>query len=330
VARPRFPAAATAILLFAAAACSSPPPPGTAPPTRAPSHSAKPLTSPTVGPMKPTTIVLVIMENQSRAGVVGNNSMPFLNHVLVPNALSLTDMHGDGHPSLPNYVWMTAGRSCGAVSDGDWGRTCRSLFDQLDAAGIGWTTYAEGYPGTASTCSLATLSALGANDYARKHVPPLLFASTSKGAACTGHMGNFPGERIAGGAPPAPSFHDVALPPFTIVVPNLCHDMHNSAGECGAAGGGTAAADTWLRLNWHDLVADAGPRGAVILTWDEADGGDPPIPTFIGGEHLVGAGTTAGTHFDHASTLRAIEDALGLPCLAGACAAHPLPIGVGG
>ncbi len=270
------------------------------------------------------------MENHSYADVVGDAAMPFLNHVIVPNAISLSDMHGDAHPSLPNYVWLTAGQSCGAVSDGDWDRTCRSLFDQLDAAGIGWAAYAEGYPGSASACSLAPLSDATANDYARKHVPPLLFASTSSGVACTAHVMNFPGDRIADGAPPAASFNGVVLPPFTIVVPNLCHDMHNSASACGAAGGGTTSADTWLRLNWPDLVADAGPHGAVILTWDESEGGDPPIPTFIGAQGLTGAGTTDGAPYDHASVLRALEDAFGLPCLAGACTARPVPLHLAG
>lgn len=330
VAPSRLPVAAILTLLFAAAACSSAPPPGVAKVTRASAAGVAPASSRAVVPSKPASIVLVIMENASSSDVVGNRSMPFLNHVLAPHALSLTDMHGDGHPSLPNYVWMTAGDSCGAVSDADWGRTCRSLFDQLDAVGIGWTTYAEGYPGTASACSLAALSDTAANDYARKHVPPLLFTSTSEDAACAHHVRNFPGDRVADGAPPSASFHDVALPPFTIVVPNLCHDMHNSASACGAAGGGPAAADAWLRLNWPDLLADAGSQGAVILTWDESDGGDPPIPTFIGGEDLAGAGTTDGGHFDHASVLRGIEDAFGLPCLAGACTAHPVPLHVAG
>jgi hypothetical protein len=316
--------------MLAAAACSTTVVIGPSPAASRTPKARSPSTPDATVSGPPTSIVLVVMENESYDGVVGNRSMPFLNRVLIPDSLTLTDMHGDGHPSLPNYVWLTAGRSCGATSDDDSERTCRSLFDQLDGAGIGWTTYAEGYPGTAQACSLVSLSDESGNDYARKHVPPLLFASSSHGAACTQHVRNFPGDRIADSAPPATSFHDVTLPPFTIVVPNLCHDMHNSQSACGPAGGGAGAADTWLGLNWHDLISDAGPEGAVILTWDESDGGDVPIPTFVGGQDLAGAGTKDGTRFDHASTLRAIEDAFGLPCLARACAATPVPIRVAG
>jgi hypothetical protein len=325
--RLRIPAAVIAVLLVAGAGCSPAPTPVAA---TTPTVGGSPTASPGLQPRRPTTIVMVIMENGSYTDVVGNPGMPFLNHVLRPSSLNLTNMHANGHPSLPNYVWLTAGRSCGAGSDVAWGRRCRSVFDQLDAAGIGWKTYAEGYPGTASRCSRVSISDRVANDYARKHVPPLLFTSTSWGATCTRHVQNFPGDRVADRAPPTASFHDLGPPPFTIVVPNLCHDMHNSHRQCGRAGGGVGAADRWLRLNWKDLVADAGPRGAVILTWDESDAGDPPIPTFVGGTNLVGAGSTLGRRLDHASVLRAIEDALGLHCLARACSAHRLPIRVTG
>ncbi len=271
----------------------------------------------------PTTVVLVVMENSSYADVVGNQAMPFLNDTIAPGSLSLTSMHADAHPSLPNYVWMTAGDACGASNDRDWDRTCPNLYDQLTQRGIAWTTYAEGYPGDGTSCSLTPLD--GSTHYARKHVPSLLFSSTSQDAPCRAHVRRFPGAPAADGAPIA-SFGGITPEPFTVVIPNLCHDLHDAAANCGTAGGGPAGADGWLRLNWEDLVAGAGSRGVVILTWDESDGGDPPIPTFI-----AGAGITSGqdsAQYDHASTLRAIEDAFGLPCLAGACDAAPLPIGI--
>jgi hypothetical protein len=266
--------------------------------------------------------VLVVMENSSYAAVVGNPAMPFLNDTIVPGSLNLTAMHANAHPSLPNYVWMTAGEACGATNNEDWDRTCPSLYDQLTKRDISWATYAEGYPGGAGACDLAPHD--DATRYARKHVPPLLFTSTSQGTACA-NTKPFPGTPSPDGAPIA-SFADFTPAPFTVVVPTLCHDMHDRPAECGAAGGGPAGADRWLELNWADLIAAAGPHGVVILTWDESDGGDPPIPTFIGG-----AGVTPGqddTDYDHASTLRAIQDSFGLPCLAGSCDAAPLPIGL--
>ena len=243
---------------------------------------------------QPSKIVLIVMENHGYDEIVGNRDARFINDTIVPASLSLTDMHANAHPSLPNYVWMAAGDACGATSDSDWGRTCRSVYDQMLDAGVPWTVYAEGYPGGPTACSLVHYSDARTLDYARKHDPPLLFAG-------------------------------LTLPAFIFVIPNQCHDMHDEASRCGSAGGGVAGGDRWLELNWPDLLADAGPHGVVILTWDESESGDAPIPTFIAGPTITG-GTTDANRYDHASTLRAIEDAFGLPCLAGACDARPLPI----
>jgi phosphatidylinositol-3-phosphatase len=321
--RPNLALIAVPVLVGAACSSGTPRSAGPAAPVSPASRSAT--SSPAPASVRPSKIVLIVMENHAYDEIVGNPEAPFLNDTIVPRSLSLTDMHADGHPSLPNYVWMSAGDACGATSDGDWGRTCRSVYDQMLDAGVTWTAYAEGYPGGSQTCSLVDVSDPAARDYARKHNPPLLFASTSAGTPCTDHVRNFPGDTVADGGPPVASFPGVTLPSFTVVIPNQCHDMHDDAATCGAAGGGIAGGDRWLRENWASLLADAGPHGVVILTWDEPDGGDAPIPTFIAGP-AIGGGTTDANRYDHASTLRAIEDAFGLPCLAATCDARPLPI----
>jgi hypothetical protein len=266
------------------------------------------------------------MENAAYESVIGNQAMPYLNETIVPGALSLSHMQANAHPSLPNYVWMAAGTACGASDDDDWGVTCPSVYDQLLDARIGWRVYAEGYPGGAASCDRAASSDTLSNDYARKHVPPLLFARTSSGAACTAHVVDFPHDTPADASPPVANFGHVVLPAFTVVIPNLCHDGHNDADECGAAHGGDAGEDEWLRLNWADLLHAAGPDGVVILTWDEGDGDAQRIVTLIDGQRLGRAGEQDAGTFDHASTLRAIQDAFGLPCLAASCDAEPLPI----
>jgi phosphatidylinositol-3-phosphatase len=321
-----------ALALILGVACTNPDPAtvvSSPPPT---SVSAAPSSTPSANAVgaPPERVVVVILENHGYEQVIGNPEMPYLNGTILPSSVSLTAMHAHTHPSLPNYVYLTAGTTCDATTDGDWGRTCPSVFDQLLAHGIDWTTYAEGYLGSTSTCDLSDYSDGSTNDYARKHVPPLLFVSTSQGPACTQHVADVPGDTPADGSPPAANFAGVKLPPFTIVVPNQCHDMHNDTGECGTAGGGAPGADAWLAKNWPDLVRAAGPRGAVVLTWDEGTSPSQRIATLIGGEKIRGSGTTVGTAFDQASILRAIEDAFGLPCLAAACSATPIPVRVGG
>ena len=318
----------TFLLLLAAACSSTSSATSATPSSRAPStlpHTPKPTAA---GPTQPDKIVVVIMENSPYDTIVGNTALSFIDGTIQPNTIALTQMHADSAPSLPNYVWMAAGRSCGADgSDTAWGRTCPSLFDQMDKRGIGWTVYAEGYPGGPGSCFAGVSSDTASNDYARKHVPPLLFSSTSAGAACTSHVRNFPNDTPADGSAPVNNFKDVHFPALTFVIPNLCHDMHNSASQCGAARGGQPGGDLWLSRNWASLLQDAGPRGVVILTWDEGETSTEHIATFVAGAAFPSDGGTQDGHtYDHSSTLRAIEDALGLPCLAGACTATPLPI----
>ena len=313
------------LLLVVATACSSAittSPTPTSPTATAASHTPNAPSS----LVQPTKIVVVVMENSPYDSIAGNSALPFVHGTIAPKSVALTQMHADSAPSLPNYVWMAAGQSCGAAgSDSAWGRTCPSVFDQLDLRGIGWTVFAEGYPGGAGSCFTGVSSDASFSDYARKHVPLLLFTSTSSGSTCTNHVRNFPNDTPADGSAPVNSFAGVHLPALTFVIPNLCHDMHNAASACGAAGGGQLGGDRWLRLNWASLIRDAGPNGAVILTWDEGDAFDGHIATFVGGQNLAASGSD-GRAFDHSSTLRAIEGAFGLPCLAGACKAAPLPV----
>lgn len=324
----RTPALALLLLVLAAACSSTSTATSATPLSPTPatiSHTPKPTAS---TPGQPDKIVVVVMENSPYDTITSNSALHFINGTIQPNTIVLTQMHADSAPSLPNYVWMAAGQSCGADgSDSAWDRTCPSLFDQMDKRGIGWTVFAEGYPGGAGSCFTGVSSDTASNDYVRKHVPPLLFSSTSAGTACTTHVQNFPDDIPADGSAPANNFKDVHLPALTFVIPNLCHDMHNAASQCGTAQGGQPGGDLWLSRNWASLLQDAGPRGVVILTWDEGESSSEHIATFIGGAPVPnGGGTQDGHSYDHSSLLRAIEDALGLPCLSGACKASPLPI----
>jgi hypothetical protein len=274
----RFAVAAAVAGAMALAACSSG---SSATSPTAPATSSggnHPTPSPRkshTGPMlvQPDHVVLVIMENHSLGDIVGSAEAPFINRTLMPNSIDLTSMKADSSPSLPNYVWMSAGSDCGSAgSDSAWDRTCRSAFDQMNAKGVKWTTYVEDYPGGPNMCSTAVSSDAASNNYARKHNPPLLFTSTSAGTACTDHVRDFPGDTVNDNAAPAVNFEGVKLPPFSVVVPNLCHDMHNPAMQCGSAGGGIGAGDTWLSSNWRALIDGAGAGGVVIVTWTRARG----------------------------------------------------------
>jgi hypothetical protein len=145
-------------------------------------------------------------------------------------------------------------------------------------------------------------------DYAKKHDPfayyPRIVSARSQ---C---------DRIVPLSALATDERTSSLPRFIWISPDLCHDMH----DCPPATG-----DRFLSGLVPPLLRELGPRGLLILTWDEgssdngccrlASGGH--IATVLAGG-LVRRGARLRTPTDHYSTLQAIEDLFELPRLRGA------------
>jgi hypothetical protein len=93
------------------------------------------------------------------------------------------------------------------------------------------------------------------------------------------------------------------LPNFSLVVPDLCHDMH----DCSVATG-----DAWLKRFLPPLLKL--PRTAVFVVFDESDTANPGVPALVLGA-LVRPHSRATGPLDHYSLLRTIEDGLGLRLL---------------
>ena len=114
-------------------------------------------------------------------------------------------------------------------------------------------------------------------------------------------------------------FTNFAKPPstLTIVVPNLCNDMHDCSTKTG---------DKWLSRNVPQILKyDKKHNGLFILTWDEADpdkNGQNQIATLLSGPTIVPG--TYNQDITHYSVLRTIEDIAGVACTANACHASAL------
>jgi len=232
-----------------------------------------------------------------------------------------TEYYATAHPSLPNYLELTSGGTWGVTSD------CVECFvdepnlgEQLSAAGIPWGAYMEGIP---SPCFLDDY---GGVDYAAKHDPFRYYVAIRSSTVLCDHIRPL-GELLPLLAGPA-----TAVPRFVWVTPDLCHDGH----DCPA---GEAA--TWLDGFVGQVTASAAWRqgGVLFVTWDEGDGGDESTVTAggavadcCGGGHIltlvVAPGLTPATEvsvpYTHASLLATVEDAFGLPLLAGARTATPM------
>ena len=254
----------------------------------APGPAAPPPSSATAPP-----VVLIVMENHSYGQIVGAAQAPYLNRTFIPAGELFTNYWAITHPSLPNYIAMTAGSPLGCASDACPPGSFRSknLFAQLDRAGIGWRAWEESMP---SNCR-----ASDSGSYVVRHNPPAYFSHLVSTGKCGLWDRPYPAA-----LPP--------LHPFTFITPNICNDMHSCSISTG---------DTWLAGHVPGLLA-AG--AVVIITFDEGTT-DNHVMTAV-----VGPGVTAGTsdnhRYRHYGLLGGLESYFGLRTLRKATAATPLPI----
>lgn len=250
----------------------------------------------------PAHIAVIVMENEEYRDIIGSPQTPFIN-VLARRYALARSMYAITHPSLPNYLAVTGGATFGIDSDcTDCHVTsATSLADQLTAAHLSWKAYMEDLPRPCFTGASAGL-------YAKKHDPFMYYDRVAHDPAQCAH--------VVALTQLARDERAHALPRFVWITPNLCHDMHS----CPPAQG-----DAFLAGLVPRLLAALGPRGLLILTWDEGDTDDGCCRHAAGG-HIatVFAGGLAAPHAqvtrtaDQYSILQAIEDLLGLPRLRGA------------
>lgn len=231
-------------------------------------------------------VLVIVLENADYAKA---SAAPFLTKLAARGA-TLTNYTGVAHPSQPNYVAMIAGDTSGVKDDKPVNLSGRHLGDLLDAKGLSWGVYAEGYPGG---CFLGDKS--GA--YARKHVPFLSFTSVQKSPAQCARVKDgaaFDADAAAG-----------RLPAYSLYVPDLNDDGHDT---------GVDVADQWLAGFLGPKLDDTNVMNGllVVVTFDEsASKTDARVLTILAGGGAA-AGASSGASYDHYSLLKTIENGLGL------------------
>ena len=250
-----------------------------------------------------THIVVIVFENKERSSVIGTRAAPTFTRYARAGA-DLGRYYAVAHPSLPNYLALVSGSTHGITSDcTDCVVDAPNLADVLEEHGLSWKTYAEGLPRSGYTGAFA-------GRYAKKHDPFLYFRDVVDNV-----------ERLRRVVPLTQLRRDLAarkLPSFSLVVPDLCHDMH----DCSVATG-----DRWLKAFLPPLLGSAELRGGVVfVVFDEGD------TSAHGGGHVaafaVGPAVRQHSRFasvtGHYGLLRTIEAAWGLPPLGHS--AHALPV----
>lgn len=252
-------------------------------------------------PSHSSHIVEIVMENKEAGDVLGNRQAPFVNR-LARRYGAAQASYAITHPSLPNYLALTSGSTHGIASDcTDCHVAGQNLIDQLEAAGVSWKAYMEDLP---RPC----FAGARYRGYAKKHDPFLYYddiAASRARCAKVVSFGRLVDDLSAG-----------TLPTFSFLSPNLCHDTH----DCAVSSG-----DRFLARIVPRLLAELGPHGVLVLTWDEgrsvrgccAGSHGGRIPTIVAGPD-VRPGARVRIRVDHYGVLHTIEKALGLPALAAA------------
>lgn len=265
-------------------------------------------------------VFLVYMENENYsatsntvdggAGIIGNASAPYINGPAKTNSL-LSNYSAVTHNSDPNYVAIAGGSTFGHSAGGNAPTsncisTCvfnvPSLGDRVDAAGKTWKQYADGAGGNCDTTQHG--------NYYPDDVPFYYFPTMRNNQSyCQAHW------------QPLTSFYTdlsstATTPNFAWFAADDCNDME---------GCGINAGDTWLSTTLPHIFnspAWTQQRSLLIITWDE-DGNNSPggfgngqtnqVATIMAGSPgTVKTGYTSNARYDHYSTARTIEQALGL------------------
>ena len=255
-----------------------------------------------------STVFIILMENHNWSSIKGSTSAPYINNVLLPMASYATQYYNPpgNHPSEPNYLWLEAGQNFGILNDNDPSSNHQSTTNhfatQLKNAGISWRAYEENITG--ATCPLTNY-----NSYAVRHDPFVYFDDVS----ANNNFGS--AYCIANVRPYAQLAADLAnntVAHYNFLTPNVCDDMHDS---CSPLANQILQGDTWLSNNIPQLLNSQAYTngGAIIITWDEGEGGtDGPIGMIVLSPFAKGGGYTNSIHYTHSSALRTLQEIFGV------------------
>ncbi len=274
-------------------------------------------------PVSVTKVLTIVVENTDLDQIAGSPQAPNMNALIGACGLA-GDYHGIQFPSLPNYIALTSGQVPPSIGgDGVKGRDCLpspicqstdpSIFTQIGATAgqaqpLSWRTYAESMP---DNCTHANVG-----EYVARHNPAVYYPGDL--AAC--NRFDVPSGSPAAGAL-ASDLAAGTLPSYSLFIPNLCNDGHDSCNGVPRVVEQDDTVGAWM----PSILASPDYRSGHLLVAITADTSQSAANGNLLATILVNpdipAGTTAIARFDHYSLLRLDEELLGLPPLANAATA---------
>jgi hypothetical protein len=306
-------------------------------------------------------VFIIVLENKGFETTFGPSSpATYLSQTLTAQGQLLRQYYGIGHKSLPNYVAMVSGQGPNFVTQADClvytnvapgtqtsffgqtlGQGCvyptatKTVADQLTEKGLTWKAYIQDIVSPCRRPVLnsadGTVNARLGDQYAARHNPFIYFQSLLDSGDCAAHDVDLVQLH-------ADLASAEATPNYVFIAPNLCEDGHDAPCIDGRPGG-LVSADLFLR-EWVPRILGSpawAEGGLLIITFDEADGGDasaccnemPGLNTVNPGgsgpgggrtgalliSRFIQAGSVNDTPYNHYALLRSIEDLFALPHL---------------
>ncbi len=250
-------------------------------------------------------VFLIMMENTDYGQVIGDRKdAPYINSLASRGSL-LANYQAVYHPSDENYLAIAGGNTFvrGGVYFPNIHVGGRNIGDLLEAAGKTWKAYEEGM---GTPCNTTTRYD---RNYQPDDAPFILFNDIRDNPErCRAHLVDL-------SEWPQDLRHICTTPTFAWLAADDYDD-----GELPGNGSPRSlrVQDRWLRRTLEPLFASAAWRerkSLLILTWDESDTtANNHIATFVlGSRGTVKSGYVSRVRYDHYSTARTIEAALGLP-----------------
>jgi Phosphoesterase family len=235
-------------------------------------------------------VMIIVLENTNYDDAI---EQPFIRSLARQGAL-LTRFLAETDPSQPNYLALISGSTHGVHDNDNVSINAPHVGDLLEAKGLQWKVYAEGYPGN---CYLGDR----AGDYVRKHLPFLSFSNVQTNPArCA---------RIVNASQLTRDIQSGTLPNYSLYIPDERNDGHDT---------GVSYADEWLSTTFGPMLLDRQFTDGLLLVVTFDEGKSSPssnhILTVLLGDS-VKPGARSGKAYNHYSLLRLVEDEFGLGTL---------------
>ena len=273
-----------------------------------------PVTAPVLAPPASSVpayqhVFMIMMENTDYNEVVNNpTDTPYM-HTLMSEGATMSNYHAVYHPSDENYLAIAGGATyaTGATYWPNIKDPNPNIGDELVSAGKTWKAYEQGM---GTPCNLTTQYD---SYYEPDDAPFINYTDVSGNTAyCQAHL--FDTSQLT-----TDLKSTATTPNFSWIAADDYYD-----GESSGNGNATSlkTQDGWIQQTVAPILTSPAwttQKSLLIITWDE-DSTEPDnhVDTIVvGSQGTVPAGTVSTSRYDHYSTGRTIEQALGIAPLTG-------------